>query len=150
MGIAEEKRQKQRMAKKRKKVVTKKKEIVQEQKEEKKEEKKDFSESFNFDFEEEILSISEKKKRREIVDKLLHSMAKNTLLRINKMEQIFNHRLDGSDIYSFNWVLSNFVNLVIELSSSDRLPALVFCLDRVQCEQLYLKLLSDMEFLEDK
>ncbi len=52
--------------------------------------------------------------------------------------------------YSFEWVKTNFINLVCELESTGRLPTLCFVLDRVECEELYLKLLSDLEYLQDK
>eukprot|EP01083_Nonionella_stella_P169007 572089_1 len=77
-------------------------------------------------------------------------MASNTLLRIGRMEEIQSHGMNGNDCYSFEWVKLNFINLVIELESTDRLPTLCFVLDRVACEELFLKLLSDLEYLEDK
>merc|ERR1712113_69017 len=98
----------------------------------------------------EILTNDEKQKRRIIVDKLLGSMANNILKRIDEMELIMEHGENNIDCYSFEWVLSNFINLVIELESTDRLPTLCFVLDRIECEELFLKLLSDLEFLEEK
>merc|ERR1712129_346706 len=100
--------------------------------------------------EEEILSKEEKARRRAIMDKLLTHMANRTLIRIDRMENAFSHGIGGADIYNFEWVKTNFINLVVELTSSHQMPALVFCLDRVQCEELYLKLLSDLEYLQEK
>merc|ERR1712228_129370 len=148
--IAEERRRKERESKKRQREQQKqKKKETKQAKVEKKEEKKDENSEI-VQAEEEILTKEERERRREIMDLLLTHMAKRTLSRIDRMENEFGHGVDGIDIYNFDWVLSNFINLVIELSSSHQMPALVFCLDRVQCEQLYLKLLSDLEYMEEK
>ena len=49
------------------------------------------------------------------MDKLLNAMAQNTQRRIDRMEKVFGHGVGGQDVYSFDWVLENFINLVVDL-----------------------------------
>ena len=64
------------------------------------------------------MTIAEKRKRMRIMDKLLNAMASNTLRRIEKMEKAHDHGVQGQDVYSFDWILKNFINLVIDLVMS--------------------------------
>merc|ERR1719204_1306902 len=79
--------------------------------------------------------------------KVLDDLASKPRARIKQMEEAHFNR--NEDPYSFEFVLANITNLLIDLEQQDRLPVLVFCLDRAQCEQLLERIVADLEAAED-
>jgi len=75
--------------------------------------------------------------------KVLDDLASKPRARIKQMEEA--HFARNEDPYSFEFVLDNITNLLIDLEQQSRLPVLVFCLDRAQCEQLLERVVSDLE-----
>lgn len=57
---------------------------------------------------------------------------------------------DSEEFGSSEWMLKEFPNLIAELSAQNKLPALVFCLDRVKCYRLAMELTEVLENLEEK
>jgi len=79
--------------------------------------------------------------------KVLDDLASKPRARIQQMEEA--HFARNEDPYSFEFVLDNITNLLIDLEEQDRLPVLVFCLDRAQCEKLLERVVHDLEAAEE-
>ncbi|ETO13004.1 DEAD/DEAH box helicase, partial [Reticulomyxa filosa] len=121
-----------------------------------------------------ILNMEERKKRKILVNAVLKSLAEYPLQRIERMEHCaeeknkkkkdneqkenekenhkHKHEKDAEakeiNVYGPQFVQDNMAQLLLDLHAYNRLPALIFCLDRIQCEKLVARVLSDLEELE--
>jgi len=116
------------------------------------------------------LTSEERQKRKVLVNTVLKSLAEYPLQRIERMEngavekvkkrkkeleelkdkdlsKTEKHKNEKElvdykdiDVYGPQFVQDNITQLLLDLHAYNRLPALVFCLDRIQCEELMVRI----------
>jgi len=79
-------------------------------------------------------------------NRVLNFLARNLKKRIFTTEEI--NKINNVDPYSTAFVLKHITQILIDLEQEDRLPVLVFCLDRIQCECLCKRVIKDFVTVE--
>lgn len=103
--------------------------------------KKDDSDKFEVKIKDNFHSLAKKKETTKFIEDIISEINTNNF---NSFQELSNIQ----DIHGWKWIKSQFPRLVEELSAQDKLPGIVFCLDRRRCTELALFLANTMENLE--